>query len=147
MRPDHGAILRGRIESAVQLTHMTESSPTDTPRSAGVEIKRFHDDHGIVLALRGELDLSSSAELERQLTEVTTQHPARVLIDLGDLEFMDSTGLALLIRARQAAEAGGYGFCLRAGKRQVHRLFEMTGLYDAFTFVGTAPGESRRPLG
>lgn len=78
-------------------------------------------------------------DLEHQLAELAPEKPGRVLIDLRSLDFMDSTGLALLVRAREAADLVGQVFCLRGGNRQVHRLFELTGLVGGFTFVGPEP--------
>jgi anti-anti-sigma factor len=114
---------------------MAELSPRDAGRTAILQIEQLQDDRGVVLELRGELDLSSADELERRLAAIATRGPGRLVIDLRDLDFMDSTGLASMVRARQSAEAAGRQFALRAGRRQVHRLFEVTGMVDLFTFI------------
>ena len=89
----------------------------------------------MVIALNGELDLSSVPELESLLRELTSSDLGRILIDLGELTFMDSSGLALMIRTHQGALAGGHRLVLRPGSHQVQRLFEMTGTLDRFEFV------------
>lgn len=99
-----------------------------------LSIKREPDPHGIVLRLVGELDLASVRELDRQLRELEAASPGRLLIDLGGLDFMDSSGLALLIRAQQSANANGHRLTLRPGPAQVQRLFELTDAVDRFTF-------------
>jgi anti-sigma B factor antagonist len=114
---------------------MSAPFPDDKQHTDLLEIGRFQDEEGVVLELHGQLDLSSTAELERQLTTLVAEPPGRILIDLRNLDFMDSTGLAMLVRARQAAEEHGHKLCLRAGNHHVHRLFELTGLTDAFTFI------------
>ena len=98
-----------------------------------LQINRIRDERGAILELRGELDLSSAPQLERHLSEIDRAGPERILIDLSNLEFIDSTGLALMINAQEAAEANGHELCLRLGSDQVQRLFRLTGLLDRFT--------------
>jgi anti-sigma B factor antagonist len=100
-----------------------------------MRIRRAHDDHGVVLELGGELDLASAPEVERQLSEIEGERPDRILIDLSDVSFMDSTGLALMLRAQQSAQTNGHQLCLRSGSPQVQRLFEITGALERFTFL------------
>lgn len=99
-----------------------------------LQVHRERDAQGVVIALTGELDLASAPELDRQLRELDGVVPGRLLIDLSGLEFMDSTGIALLIRAQRSAEANGYPLALRRGPAQIEKLFEVTRLVDHFTF-------------
>jgi anti-sigma B factor antagonist len=106
-------------------------------RSVGsLRIRRSGDDSEVVLSLGGELDLQSAPELERELAAIRSDRPRRMLLDLSQLEFMDSTGLAVIIGAEQAAAADGISVRLRAGGPQVQRLFELTGVLDQLTFDG-----------
>jgi anti-sigma B factor antagonist len=113
---------------------MTDLAPRDAQSRELLRIRRIDDEHGVVLRLGGELDLASAPELERQLAEIQRHSAGRILIDLTNLEFMDSTGLALMIRAQQAAQANGRQLRLRRGSAQVQRLFELTAVLDRFTF-------------
>lgn len=113
---------------------MSEFASGDSSPPALLAIKRVDDPRGVVLALDGELDLSTVPELDRQLSDATDAKPERVLVDLSRLAFMDSTGLASIVRAHQSAQAGGSRFHLRAGPPQVQRLLQLTGLIDVFTF-------------
>jgi anti-anti-sigma factor len=89
-----------------------------------------------VLHLRGELDLSSVSELERELDAVFGEDGREpIVVDLSELAFMDSTGLALLVRTRNRAAELGRELRLRAARGQVRRLFELASLSDAFTFA------------
>jgi len=86
-----------------------------------------------VIAVRGELDLGSAPDLEPALEEATADGDASVLIDLSECEFIDSTGIALLVRAWQridrAAEGEGEGrLVICSDNRQVRRVLEVTGL-------------------
>jgi anti-sigma B factor antagonist len=101
-----------------------------------LKVYRFTDGPDMVLELRGELDISTVPELERRLAEVEQENPPSLVIDLGQLGFMDSTGLGAIIRAADAAERHGRKLRLRHGSRQVRRLFEVAGIADHFTFEG-----------
>jgi anti-anti-sigma factor len=113
---------------------MPDLTPPSPQALAPLQIERLSDADGAVLRLRGELDLSSTDELERCIAEVRADRPGRLLLDLSELEFMDSTGLALLIRTAQQAQEDGASFRLRTGLPQVQRLFALTGVLDRFTF-------------
>ena len=83
--------------------------------------------------MNGELDLSTAAQLEGPLTEATTSPAAAVLIDLTDCTFIDSTGIALVVRAWQRVDAtagngGEGGLVLCCQNEQVRRVLEVTGL-------------------
>ncbi|HWF73807.1 MAG TPA: STAS domain-containing protein [Solirubrobacteraceae bacterium] len=113
---------------------MSEVASGDLEMPGGLSIERAQDDRGIVLRLVGELDLESAPELDRQLCELAAQSPGRLLIDLRGLEFMDSSGLAVMVRAQRSARDNGHGLALRPGPTQVQRLFELTGVVQHFTF-------------
>ena len=86
-----------------------------------------------VIAVRGELDLSTAADLEAPLDEAIASGDASVLIDLTECEFIDSTGIALIVRAWQRldrnAEGDGEGRVVIASQNdQVRRVLEITGL-------------------
>ena len=61
------------------------------------------------IAVRGELDLSTAPELEGPLDEAVASGDAAVLIDLSECEFIDSTGIALIVRAWQQLDRGADG--------------------------------------
>jgi anti-anti-sigma factor len=95
--------------------------------------ERTSDHHGVSLALYGELDLGSVAELDRQLDEIERTGPLRLVIDLSGLRFMDSTGLASIVQAQRRAQASGRELVLRRPTSQVRRLFELTGITGRLT--------------
>jgi anti-anti-sigma factor len=83
-----------------------------------------------VIRLHGELDIDTVPDLERALLR---SRPAqqRVVLDLSELEFMDSTGLRVLLRARAAAEEGHWEIVMRNVPSNIQRLFDMTGVHAA----------------
>ena len=97
-----------------------------------IEVSKWS--RGTVLSLRGELDLSSSAALEDELHRVAAV--SLVVVDLRSLEFIDSTGLGVLIRAHQGMQEDGHRLVLVEGAGQVSRLLKLAGVSDQLTIVG-----------
>jgi anti-anti-sigma factor len=89
-----------------------------------------------VIALHGELDLHSVAEFDAALSAAAAGPQPRVCLDLTDLRFIDSSGLAAIIRAHvSVAEAAG-AFAIAAGAGStVQRTLETTGLLDLLNVV------------
>jgi anti-sigma B factor antagonist len=79
----------------------------------------------VVLTLHGELDLASVEIVGARLDELRAAGEP-VLLDLDALDFMDSSGLRLVLNAAEASDAAGWPFSLTHGPEQVQRLFEST---------------------
>jgi anti-anti-sigma factor len=108
----------------------------DLPVPGGLVVQTSTEDDLTVLTLAGELDLASTPILERELSAVESAGAKRILIDLANVGFMDSTGLQALLRARERATTDQQiQLTLRRGPHQVQRVFELTKTIDAFTFV------------
>lgn len=86
-----------------------------------------------VIHLLGELDLDGAPRLEQELRRVESTDAGAIVVDLGGLEFIDSTGIRLLVMASERCQPGR--FSLLRGPRQVHRVFEITDLADRLPFA------------
>jgi anti-sigma B factor antagonist len=95
------------------------------------------DERAVVIGVSGELDLASSPELERELERGNSSGAELLIIDLRRLEFMDSTGLSVLVRAHQKAIEIGKQLAVVKGPQQVQRLLSLTGVADRLTVVET----------
>jgi anti-anti-sigma factor len=82
----------------------------------------------VVVALRGELDLSSTEALSLLLGEVIDAQPVKVTIDLEKLCFLDSTGVRCLMDAARAAEAAGSRLVVRQARGMVMQVLEICGV-------------------
>lgn len=80
--------------------------------------------------MQGELDLSTAPDLEGPLEQALESGEGSVLIDLSRCEFIDSTGIALIVRAWQRLDGGDGGrtLVLCSQNDQVRRVLEITGL-------------------
>ncbi len=88
-----------------------------------------------VISVSGELDLASSAALEEELARATESDAEQIVLDLRELEFMDSTGLSTLVKAHERAEGAGKRFGLVRGPQQVQRLLSLTGVEERLRFA------------
>ena len=91
-----------------------------------------HRDGVLVLAPEGELDLATAP----QLAEAFADGP--IVLDLGGLDFIDSTGLATLISEGRRRTERGSPFILVRGSATTQRLFAVTGVEGLFAWASTA---------
>ncbi len=84
----------------------------------------------VIIEVTGELDLASSPALEQELEQGAAARAEFVIVDLRRLEFMDSTGLSVLVRAHQRASENEQRFGVVKGPQQVQRLLSLTGVAD-----------------
>src|SRR6266480_6274089 len=85
-----------------------------------------------VLPLKGELDLHVSPVVTASLTAMIEKKPERVVIDLSDVTYIDSAGLAALIQAMQKVEEYGGKFSLAGLQGTVSSIFEISRLDQVF---------------
>ncbi len=80
------------------------------------------------VALSGELDMSTAPALSRSLSEVLDQHPQHLTVELGELAFIDSTGLTLLVRTSKRLREHEGTLALAHPTPPVRRVLEIVGL-------------------
>src|SRR4051794_40203188 len=82
------------------------------------------------VAVAGEVDLATSTTLNRELDAVLDRVPApgRLRIDLAAVGYMDTTGVAVLLKGRRRALEQGCAFTVISASPALARLFEITGL-------------------
>ena len=104
---------------------------------APFEVQNGVTDDGMkVLSIRGELDLDTAPRLEKELDSIDSAETGGLMIDLSDCDFIDSTGVALIVRTWKrldiVAAGGGKGrVALCCPGPQVQRVLEITGLESA----------------
>jgi anti-sigma B factor antagonist len=102
-------------------------------------VNRRIEPHGtVVIDLRGELDLSVEQALRELLLDTVSQlRPARIVVDLLHVNFVDSTGIGALVAGYRAASALGISFTVRQLAPFIARQLELTGLYNRLTGAAT----------
>jgi anti-sigma B factor antagonist len=97
-----------------------------------VDLSTRECDGHIVVALRGELDIVDAAGVAAALAAVVAREPG-IVVDLADLEFIDSSGVAALAWVRKYARGAGGDLLLAAPRPEVVRILALTRLVDVFT--------------
>ena len=83
----------------------------------------------------GSLDIGTVSVLEEQLEQLRDAGFRHLVVDLGGLAFMDSTGLRLAIRWSEAGERDGYTIGFVPGPPGIQRVFELTAMTDHVPFI------------
>lgn len=81
-----------------------------------------------VIAVWGELDLSTAPELSRSVAPVLDAHPHQLILDLAGLRFIDSTGLTLIVKVSKELKAHEGVLGLARPTPPVRRILEIVGL-------------------
>jgi anti-sigma B factor antagonist len=92
-------------------------------------------DDDVVLDLAGELDVVGAPALGAEIERIIADRPRRLLVDLADLDFLDSAGLATLVHGLNQADAAGVEFALASPNRRCYELLEVTRLDDVFKII------------
>lgn len=98
----------------------------------GFVVESRQEGTAVVLTVRGELDLVSAPALRGKLHDATAGSPGEVVVDLERLDFLDSTGISVLVDALKRAEDAGGRMRLRSPTPAVRRVLEVTGLLGLF---------------
>jgi anti-anti-sigma factor len=89
----------------------------------------------VTIAFTGELDISKADEVERELERVESESPPLVIFDLRGLEFLDSTGLRIILAADSRSRRNGRRVVIVPGPESVHRVFRITLLDQRLEFA------------
>lgn len=93
-----------------------------------------------VVVLRGELDLYTGPALRRLMREIAQSDPvARVVVDMTELSFLDSSGLGVLIGGLRRLRASGGSMHLAGCRGPVRDVLTITGLHQAFPIHDDLP--------
>ncbi len=113
-------------------SHRAESSPGVAPFS----VYSSHDADTRTIALFGELDLATAPTLMRELEDAEAADAGVIVLDLRELDFIDSTGLKLIVGVHRR---GRGQLLVLSGPERVQRPFELCGLLELLTFVDEVP--------
>lgn len=91
----------------------------------------------VIVAITGELDLYTAPKLRERLDELILSGRAVVVIDLEKLDFMDSSGINVLVGSLKRLRASGGELRLVCTQPRLLKLFEITGLLSSFAIYGS----------
>jgi anti-sigma B factor antagonist len=88
-----------------------------------------------LVKVTGEMDGSNARDLELELIRIEATGASRIVLDLSRLEFVESTGLAVIVRAHKRAERNGHRLGVVPPQGFVSRKFEVAGLDKELSFI------------
>jgi anti-sigma B factor antagonist len=100
-----------------------------------IEIRKEAD--RAILSLNGELDMANAPLFESALDDARLASASTVVLDLQQLQFIDSTGLRIILATRERCRERGQEFAITPGSDQVQRLLSVTGVGEHLRTVAT----------
>ena len=110
-----------------------DPDPGSLPQAFAVEVRRTAVTAHVRVS--GELDLLTAPELQRALDEVLAAGVRHVVLDLRELEFIDSTGMRVVYGLDQLSRQDGFNAAIVRGDPAVQRAFTIAGLAETLVFV------------
>ncbi len=90
-----------------------------------------------VVGVQGEVDVSTAPRLRQQLVETSSSGQDRVVVDLTQVDFLDSTGLGVLVSGLKRFRTLGGDLYLVCVSSRILKVFEITGLTAVFSLHDT----------
>jgi anti-anti-sigma factor len=108
------------------------SAAVDAEPAVELTLTITTDESAAVVTLAGELEYSTAGTLRSTLLELAHGDASAVVLDMADVAFLDSTGISLLIQAKQRFDERGATVKLRHPSPRVSRVLEIAGVADLF---------------
>ena len=96
------------------------------PDPLPLEIDTLHGDDAYVIRVQGELDLASCPEFDCALMNAEKSRASRIVVDLEELTFIDSSGLRALLTASRRSASNGNRLQMTRGKGYPAEMFRLT---------------------
>ncbi len=87
----------------------------------------------VVVAVRGEVDIATAPKLREKLVELASQGAQKVVVDLEGVDFLDSTGLGVLVGGLKRLRSHDGDLLLVCTQSRILKVFEITGLTKVFS--------------
>lgn len=104
---------------------------------SGIKVLSEVKDGAVIVSPEGDVDLSRSPVLRNSLKQALLAKPTRLVIDLGLVDYMDSSGVATLVEALQISRKSNTRMVLCGMKDRVRSIFEIARLDTVFTIAAS----------
>jgi anti-sigma B factor antagonist len=119
-----------------QVTGRSEQRSAVSSPAVPFELRDFRDGDAQILALSGELDIATRDELELAIEEAEETSAKTIVLDLRRLEFIDSSGIHVIVAADQRI---GERLVVLRGPQRVRRVFDLCGLTARIASADSSP--------
>ncbi len=104
----------------------------DSSPSNGVVRRIRQEGDAVVVEAVGDIDLQQTVEFQQSLSKLVAQAPGRIVINLADVPYMDSSGLASLVKLLSQVRRANIDLRLCCLSERVRSMFEITRLESVF---------------
>jgi anti-sigma B factor antagonist len=94
-------------------------------------VERSRVDGYELLSVEGELDIATAPRMIAALNDAFADLSLPLVVDLSSVDFMDSTGLALLMNAYRRVKRRGQGFAIVCPRGPISRVFEIADMVES----------------
>ncbi len=103
-----------------------------------LSIRSWRDGEIHTIALRGEVDIATAGHVEQELLRAEATDAAAIVLDLGELSFLDSSGIRVLVMAEARSRADSRRLALRRPPETVLRVLHLAGVAERLPFADAA---------
>jgi len=137
--------LRGHVPGlgSPHTTRRRAPDPDDAIGGTGASFSATSHEGMPVLAVAGQVDVRSAAGMRRHLLKLLDAGHTNVVVDMTGVDFMDSSGLNVLVGAVRAVRPAGGSIRVVATSRQLRQLFEVTGVHKILDLHETVASACR----
>jgi anti-sigma B factor antagonist len=113
-------------------------SPSSDSLAGGDDFRISVRDDGdaVTVTVEGEVDVATAPALRDELYRLIERGTKRIVVDLGGMDFIDSTGLGVFVGALKRSRERGGELELQSLKPAARKIFDITGLSSAFNIAG-----------
>jgi len=90
---------------------------------------------GAMIRVRGDIDIATIAQLQEAREQVVAENPQAIVIDLGEVQFVDSSGLKFLLQTYALSLRAGWRLALLRPRENVMQTFVLTGAHEQLPFA------------
>ena len=107
----------------------------DLSREGLLSVSVEADGDAVKLVARGEMDLATADVVDRELVKAEASDARRIILDLSGVEFIDSSGLKVLVHAARRSDSDSNRLAVMPGTGRVAEMLRLTGIEKLLTLV------------
>lgn len=111
-----------------------------------LELETTQRDGVAVLSLRGEIDVYTAPRMRQAIVDLVDAGSRNIVIDMENVDFLDSTGLGVLVEGLKRVRTRGGSLSLVVTQDKIVKIFDITGLNKAFPIHGSLEEALKEPV-
>jgi anti-sigma B factor antagonist len=136
------------MATSQRVLHISDACRTPAGRLAvpmDLDLESTRRGSASVLTLRGEVDVYTAPRLRQAIVDLVDAGSPLVVVDMANVDFLDSTGLGVLVEGLKRARARSSDLAIVATQDKILKIFDITGLNKAFAIHRTVDDAVGKP--